>query len=92
VQYSGMTTASKKAKSSFRLKVKDSFGSISFIIRDNNKVTYCSGNETPLALSNLAGSKACELRFALQDASSGIAGADAVRKLASYKPQEVVVL
>jgi hypothetical protein len=86
-----MTTANKKAKCSFRLRVKDTMGNVSFLYRNGNNVHYCSGSETPLALSNLAGSKACELRFALQDARSDQDAAAAVRKFGEYAKEVAVI-
>lgn len=85
-------TTKNKARSSFRLKLKDSMGNVSFLYRNTSGgINYCSASETPLALSNIANNNACELRFALLDARSSNDAAAAVRKLATYAREVTVI-
>lgn len=53
--------------------------SVTYITRQQQRVFYFDGKETPLALSNLVGPKAAELRFKLEDAVNGAAAAGHVR-------------
>lgn len=76
----------------FRLKLTDVFGNTSYLVRRNDKISYVGGDETPLALSNVARGKATELRFALEDAADGADAAKAVRKLAEFAKKVEVVL
>lgn len=69
-----------KVLKDYRLKVTDrQLGNVSFLIRENGKVSYFSASETPLALSNLVDSQAAELRFKLKDALGAENAAHAVR-------------
>lgn len=68
-----------------RVKLTDGFGNVSFLVVKDGAVRYFSGAEVPLALSNIAGSKAAELRFALADAKSAVAVSDALRRFHVYK-------
>lgn len=87
-----MAINNKNKKGSFRLKVKDSMGNVSFLFRNTSGgINYCSSSETPLALSNIAGENACELRFALLDARSSNDAAAAMRKLAAYAREVTVI-
>ena len=54
----------------FRLRVTDRSGNISYLVRrrDKTQIRYFTAGETPLALSNLVGNEAAELRFVLEDA------------------------
>jgi hypothetical protein len=56
-------------KGDIRIKVTDTLGNVSYLIRNAPKAnfTYMSGSETPLSLSNLVGKDAAEFRFALRD-------------------------
>jgi hypothetical protein len=61
-----MTTTKKKQ---FRIKVTAYSNVVTYLTRDERgNVSYINGSETPLALSNLVGKEAAELRFALVDA------------------------
>lgn len=64
----------------YRIRVTDSLGNLSYLVRESGKVTYMSGSEMPLALSNLVDSRAAELRFELIDALNGTAALTALRK------------
>lgn len=57
-----------------------------YIVRDTaGRVSYISGDETPLALCNLIPHGAAEIRFILEDCKDGNAAAKAVRDvLAAY--------
>lgn len=57
-------------KHDYRLKVASHNGN-TYITRHGKNVQYMSGNETPLALSNLLGGLAAETRFKLEDARDG---------------------
>ena len=59
-----------KSKKPIRIKITETYG-ISYIVIQDGYVSYIGGSEIPLALSNLVGNKAAELRFALQDVESG---------------------
>jgi hypothetical protein len=70
-----------KERHDYRLKVENmtSLWYATFIVRKGKNVLYYSMNETPLALSNLVGNDAAELRFALEDALCGTVAANKVR-------------
>jgi hypothetical protein len=53
----------------FRIRLTDRSGNISYLVRRReNEILYFTAGETPLALTNLVGNEAAELRFALEDA------------------------
>lgn len=62
--------------------------STGFILISNGVVSYISAQETPLALSNIAGSRAAELRFRLEDAKTPAA---ALRACAICLPSHIQV-
>jgi hypothetical protein len=56
----------------FRIRIASGGGGRCYIVRAaNGVVTYMSAQETPLALFNLVGNEAAELRFKLEDAKDG---------------------
>lgn len=72
----------KKTKQTYRLRVVH--GGMrpynTYIVRyDDARVAYMSGDESPLALSNLIHTDAAAMRFALEDALDGTAAAKALR-------------
>jgi hypothetical protein len=64
----------------FRIRVTDRSGNISYLVRrrDKTQIRYFTAGETPLALSNLVGNEAAELRFALEDAMDDASALKAV--------------
>lgn len=71
----------KKLPADFRLRITGSERDRpTYLVRSAGEVSYISAAEVPLALSNLAGSLAAELRFALVDAEDGSAAAPPVRR------------
>lgn len=70
----------------YRLRISDPTMTVpgnppyrTYIVRDaKGKVTYTNGTEDPIALSNLVGHVASELRFELEDAKDGSAAKKAV--------------
>lgn len=50
-----------------------------YVVRKSDRVIYMSGDETPLALSNLIHDDAAGTRFVLEDALDGAAAAKALR-------------
>jgi len=70
----------------YRIKITDHLKNISYLIRtEKGDVIYVSGDEVYLALSNLAGHGAVELRFALQDAPDGTSAFHALDKFLKQK-------
>lgn len=68
-------------KTEFRIRITDTLGNRSYIVRSSDgKVTYLGGNETPLALANFVGNEAAELRFALRDARTTSIAMAAIEK------------
>lgn len=60
-------------KKSYRLKITDG-QYVTYLTRDEKgRVSYFNGSETSLALSNLVGTRAAELRFMLEDAMNSAA-------------------
>jgi len=68
-------------KKDFRLKLVDTLGNTSYIARRGDRVSYVSGSETPLALSNAAGNNAAALRFELEDAFDAAEALKATKKV-----------
>jgi hypothetical protein len=77
-------------KSQIRLKITDNLNNISYITISNHKVAYFGATEIPLALSNLAGNQAAELRFALEDAASAGGARGLVLQFANPKKVEIL--
>jgi len=67
----------------FRIRVTDRSGNISYLVRhrDKTQIRYFTAGETPLALTNLVGNEAAELRFALEDATDDSSAFKAVSDL-----------
>ena len=74
----------KKSKRDIRIRVMDSLGNTSYITVENGKVGYCTAGDIPLALSNMFGEKAAEVRFALSDAKDGHEAIKIVRQHQRY--------
>ena len=65
----------------YRIRIMSGGGGRCYIVRAvNGVVSYMSASETPLALSNLVGNEAAELRFKLEDARDGKAALDCCTK------------
>ena len=71
----------------FRIRVTDRSGNISYLVRhgDKTQIRYFTAGETPLALTNLVGNEAAELRFALEDATDDSSAFKAVSDLLQRK-------
>jgi hypothetical protein len=70
----------------YRIRITDTLNNISYIVRDEKgRVDYYSSKETPLALANVFGDAAAELRFKLKDAKFGADASKEVRALTKYK-------
>jgi hypothetical protein len=78
---------SKDKKTDYRLKIVEPRGGTlgdhaTYIVRKGDRVSYISGDETPLALSNLLwNGQSAEMRFTLEDALDGAAAAKALREV-----------
>ena len=74
-------------KADFRICYTDGMGNKSYLVRNDGKINYYSSSEIPLALSNMVGSHAAELRFAVSDAITGEKALTAVKDaLRAYHP------
>jgi hypothetical protein len=73
----------RKAMKPFRIRVTDRSGNISYLVRrrDKTQIRYFTAGETPLALTNLVGNEAAELRFALEDATDDSSAFKAISDL-----------
>jgi hypothetical protein len=85
----------KKKPKVVRIKFVRAYGNHEYIVIRDGEVRYMSASETPLALSNLCGANAAELRFALEDCGGDVDLAlKAVRKFCKqngdYKTIEVI--
>ena len=71
----------------FRIRVTDRSGNISYLVRqrDKTQIRYFTAGETLLALTNLVGNEAAELRFALEDATDDSSAFKAVSDLLQRK-------
>jgi hypothetical protein len=59
-------------KTAYRIRIAPDRGDRTYIVRaDSGRVDYMSESGVPLALSNLVGWAAAELRFQLEDAKDG---------------------
>ena len=59
-------------KTAYRIRIARDRADRTYIVRaDSGRVDYMSGSGVPLALSNLVGCAATELRFQLEDAKDG---------------------
>ena len=59
-------------KTAYRIGIARDRADRTYIVRaDSGRVDYMSGSGVPLALSNLVGCAATELRFQLEDAKDG---------------------
>ena len=66
----------------YRIRIMSGGGGRCYIVRAvNGVVSNMSASETPLALSNLVGNEAAELRFKLEDARDGKAALDCLHKV-----------
>jgi len=83
-----MTTRNKN----FRIRYADRCGNVLFITRTDGKIQHFTGSEQSHALSNVAGDKAAELRFALQDARDGTEALKHVRALAQFANPPTITL
>lgn len=81
------TAMAKEKKQDYRIAIRRPSHSeagaftTTFIVRKGDRVSYISGDETPLALANLVMGNAAELRFALEDVATGGEAADKVREV-----------
>jgi len=80
-----------KTQKPIRIKITERWGNISFIVIKDGHVSYLSGSEFTLTLSNLVANKAAELRFALQDVKSGEQALKIV-KAACYLNEKIELL
>lgn len=74
---------------SWRIRIVDHLGNTSFLVRkgdaNNGDVTYKSADEIPLALSNMFGNGAAEIRFKLEDTQFGSDAVKIVRDFLTEK-------
>lgn len=81
----------RDTKPNFRIKLQGGMGHDYYVVRTKGNITFISGNETPHALSNIAGSNAAMLRFQLEDARDGNAAAKSIRALATLAREVEVI-
>jgi hypothetical protein len=65
----------------YRIRITDSQGNRTYLVRKNGNVSFISASETPLALNNLIQRDAAAARFQLEDATDGTAAAKALRTI-----------